>query len=151
MNHKKNSSTPRIYIDRDCNWFQDGMPILHKRTYLYNNKLLQQDEQGRFFIDEGRGKVYVQVEDAPFIIKDIEKQNEDIYITLNDESTEVLSYENLFINEHNIPYTKVRNGMFNARFSRPAYYRLAELLVNKGNKYFLLAGDKEYFIKQIKD
>jgi len=71
------------------------------------------------------------------------------YITSNGYKHYEIS--NYSLPGYNIPYTKVRNGMFNARFSRPAYYRLAELLVNKGNKYFLLAGDKEYFIKQIKD
>jgi len=47
---------PRIFIDKEGNWFQDGTPILHRWTYLYNNRLLQKDDQDRYFIDEGRGK-----------------------------------------------------------------------------------------------
>ena len=122
---------PRIFIDKEGNWFQDGTPILHRWTYLYNNKLLQKvqkDDQVQYFIDEGRGKIYVDVEDTPFVIKNIELRNNNLFLILNDESEEKLQFDTLYLNADNIPYVKVKNGRFDARFCRPAYYEIMKLL-----------------------
>lgn len=139
---------PRIFIDKEGNWFQDGIPILHRWTYLYNNKLLQKDEQGRYFIDEGRGKIYITVEDTPFVIKNIEITNSNLILILNDESQEKLKFDTLYLNADNIPYVKVKDGRFDARFSRPAYYEIMKLLGHEDNKYFLHLGREKIYINQ---
>ncbi|MGB3728919.1 MAG: hypothetical protein WBA70_06705, partial [Thermodesulfobacteriota bacterium] len=53
----------RFLIDKRGNWFQDGIKIQHRITYLYNNKLLKRDEEGHYYLDEGSGKLYIKVED----------------------------------------------------------------------------------------
>src|SRR5579884_1920259 len=106
---------PRIYIDKEGNWYQDGIPILHRWTYLYNNKLLRRDEEGRYYIDEGRGRVYAHVEDTPYVVKMIDKRTDGLYLILNDETEEKLDFDTLWMDEENIPYTKVKNGEFEAR------------------------------------
>lgn len=140
----------RIFIDREGNWFQDGIPVLHRWTYLYNNRLLRRDEEGRYYIDEGRGKVYVQVEDTPFVVKMIDKREDGIYLILNDETEEKLDFRTLMLNRDNIPYTKVKGGTFDARFNRPAYYEFTKYLKEQSGKYYLELGDKRYQIKSKK-
>ncbi len=142
---------PRIFIDKEGNWFQDGTPILHRWTYLYNNKLLQKvqkDDQVQYFIDEGRGKIYIEVEDTPFVIKNIELRNSSLFLILNDETDEKLQFDTIYLNADNIPYVKVKNGRFDARFSRPAYYEIMKLLNHEQGKYYLNIGSEKILIKQ---
>ena len=139
---------PRIFIDKEGNWFQDGIPILHRWTYLYNNSLLQKDESNRYYIDEGRGRVYVEVEDTPFVVKNIKLTNGNIILMLNDETEEIMMPDTLSINEHNIPYVKVKDGRFDARFCRAAYYEMMKVLKIQDDRYYLDAGGKKIFIKQ---
>lgn len=138
---------PRIYIDKEGNWYQDGIPILHRWTYLYNNKLLRRDEEGRYYIDEGRGRVYAHVEDTPYVVKMIDKRTDGLYLILNDETEEKLDFNALWMNEENIPYIKVKNGEFEARFSRPAYYEITKYLKQEGDKFYIEVEGTEYSLK----
>jgi hypothetical protein len=144
---KGNKFQPRIYIDKEGNWYQDGIPILHRWTYLYNNKLLRRDEEGRYYIDEGRGRVYAHVEDTPYVVKMIDKRTDGLYLILNDETEEKLDFNALWMNEENIPYIKVKNGEFEARFSRPAYYEITKYLKQEGDKFYIEVGGTEYPLK----
>jgi hypothetical protein len=147
---KRDKFRPRIYIDKEGNWYQDGIPILHRWTYLYNNKLLRRDEEGRYYIDEGRGRVYAYVEDTPFVVKMIDKRDDGLYIILNDETEEKLDFNTLWMNEENIPYTKIKNGEFEARFSRPAYYEFTKYLKQEGDKFYIEVDGTKYFLKSEK-
>ncbi len=144
------AAKPRIFIDKQGHWFQDGIPVRHRWTYLYNNRLLTRDEEGRYYIDEGRGKVYAHVEDTPFVVKMIDKREDGIYLILNDETEEKLDFRTLRLNEENIPYTKVKGGAFDARFNRPAYYEITKCLKEESGQYYLELGDKRYRIRSKK-
>lgn len=144
MNDEKNY---RIYIDNRGNWYQDGIKITHRWTYLANNKNLQKDEDGDFYVDEGMGKIYVKVEDTPFVVRMVDKRNGDFHLLLNDETEELLEPENLYLSRENIPYTKVKNGKFKARFTRPAYYELAKHAVEEEDGFYLHFGDKRFKIR----
>jgi len=144
---KKDKFLPRIYIDKEGNWYQDGIPILHRWTYLYNNKLLRRDEEGRYYVDEGRGRVYVYVEDTPFVVKMIDNRQDGFFIILNDETEEKLDFKSLWLNNENIPYTRVKNGEFEARFSRPAYYEFTKYLKQEGDKFYIELDGNKYDLK----
>ena len=128
---------PRIFIDKRGNWFQDGIKITHRWTYLENNKNLDIDGDGRFFVDEGFGRVYVEVEDTPFVIKMIDKKDSKFFLKINDETVEELNFKNLWFSKENIPYTKVKNNKYDARFLRPAYYELMKYAEQEGNEFFI--------------
>lgn len=144
---KRDKFLPRIYIDKEGNWYQDGIPILHRWTYLYNNKLLKRDEEGRYYVDEGSGRVYVYVEDTPFVVKMIDKRQEGFFIILNDETEEKLDFNLLWMNEENIPYTRVKNGEYEARFTRPAYYEFTKYLKQEGDKFYIELDGNKYDLK----
>lgn len=113
---------PRIFIDRRGRWFQDGVRITHRWTYLENNRNLDTDGDGRLFVDEGAGRVYVECEDAPFVVTMVSREEDGFFLRLNDESVEELDFGTLTVSGENVPYAGVRGGRFRARFSRPAYY-----------------------------
>lgn len=148
--HTIDKFKPRIYIDKEGNWYQDEIPVLHRWTYLHNNKLLGRDEEGRYYVDEGSGKLYVQVEDTPFVVKMIDRRADGFYINLNDETEEKLDFKNLWINEQNVVYTKVKNKEYEARFLRPAYYEFTKYLKQEEDKFYIEVEGSKYFLKSEK-
>ncbi|MGH7884581.1 MAG: hypothetical protein ACRENO_02660 [Thermodesulfobacteriota bacterium] len=133
----ENNKKPRIFIDKRGNWFQDGIKITHIWTYLSNNKNLDADDKGNFFIDEGTGRFYVEVEDTPFVVKMVYRNKDHFLIKLNDLTLEKLNFKTLFIGNENVLYVKVKNNKFDARFTRAAYYELMKNVAFENGNYFI--------------
>ncbi|MCH7948947.1 MAG: DUF1285 domain-containing protein [Candidatus Dadabacteria bacterium] len=149
MKQKEDPTKPRFYIDKRGNWFQDGIKIKHRLTYLYNNKLLSRDDEGRYYLDEGSGKLYIEVEDTPFVVKMVDKKGDDFYIILNDETKEKLDLNTVNINHENIPYAKIKDRKFEARFLRPAYYEFMKYLKKEDDNYFIMSKGGKHVLKKI--
>lgn len=146
--------TPPMKIDKEGRWFYQGEEITHRKTYLLYCRSLTRDESGGIILRIGGEECPVEVEDAPFVVMTVEiisagpGAEEDIWLTLNDETREKLIPETLRIGPDNIPYCQVRNGLFEARFSRNAYQILAPhvQLDEKENRFFLSLNTKKYFL-----
>ena len=144
--------TPAMKIDKDGRWFFQGEEITHRKTYLLYCRSLTRDDAGRIVLRVGREECPVEVEDAPFVVMTIEFVSsgpggeEEAWITLNDETREKLAPESLRIGSKNIPYCQVRNGMFEARFSRNAYQVLLPQIHpdERENHFFLSLDGKKY-------
>lgn len=124
-------------IDREGNWYHQGVEVTHQGVYLYLYRLLQQEEEsGRFFIQNEEGKWYVEVEDAPFVVTQLENlpssgkpgHPPQFTLSLNDGTQEPLDPSTLWIPQDNIPHCRVKGGRFHARFNRLSYFKLAEWL-----------------------
>ncbi len=144
--------SPLIRIDKEGRWFFQGEEITHRKTYLLYSRSLTRDESGRIILRVGREQCPVEVEDAPFVVTTIEfvpfgpDGQEAIWLTLNDETREKLDPATLRIGPGNIPYCKVREGMFEARFSRNAYQLLVPYIQHdeKENRFFLSLNKTKY-------
>ncbi len=142
---KKTANTkPRIFIDKRGNWFQDGVKITHIWTYLANNKNLAIDKNGKFYVDEGTGKMYVEVEDTPFVVKMVYKKNDSFHIRLNDQTEEKLDFKTLDIGNENVLYTKVKNGKYDARFTRAGYYELMKYVRFDNGEFYIESQAKKH-------
>jgi len=145
---KTDKFKPRFFIDKEGNWFQDGIPVLHRWTYLHNNKLLSRDEEGRYYVDEGSGRLYVKVEDTPFVVKMVDMREDGFYAILNDETEERLDLDKLWMNEENVAYTKVKKDQYEARLLRPAYYELTKHLIEEGDNFYIQVKGIKHRIKR---
>jgi hypothetical protein len=135
-----------IRIDKEGRWFFQGEEITHRKTYLLYNRHLTRDGAGRIILKIGQETCPVEVEDAPFVVKTLgfisAKQGSlmSVELILNDESREPLVPETLRIGPHHTPYCRVRDGMFEARFSRGAYQLLIPFIRQDGReKFFYIA------------
>lgn len=118
--------TPRIFIDKKGKWFQDGVQVTHRRTYLENNRNLRRSPGGGFEVAEGKVSVPVEVEDTPFVIVSARLTGKGLEVVINDETSELLNEDaDLRVNTDNIPYAFIKNGEFEARFISSAYYAIA--------------------------
>jgi hypothetical protein len=136
----------KLFIDKDGAWFQNGAQIVHPEIYLLFNQILEKDLDGGYQVRLGGEVCRVQVEDAPFVVQRVEEDERDrLYIELNDKTRELFDPERFWIGEKNVPYIKVKNGSFHARFSRPAYYQLAEHIVadeREESFFFMFHGNR---------
>ena len=130
------NSTPAsdIRIDAEGTWFYRGTEMIRRDIVRLFYQHLRQGSSGDWFINIGHQRYPVHVEDTAFVVWGLrwaERQDgegECAYLLLSDESVEKLDPGTLRIGENNIPYCRVRNSGFEARFSRSSYYRLAERL-----------------------
>lgn len=137
---------PRIFIDRRGRWFQDGARITHRWTYLENNRNLDADGDGRLFVDEGAGRVYVECEDAPFVVTMVDRGKDGVFLRLNDESVEELDFATLTFSGENVPYAMVRGRKFRARFSRPAYYEFMKHARRDGKGFYVESRGERHYV-----
>jgi uncharacterized protein len=143
-----------IRIDIDGLWFYSGMEMSRRDIVRLFYRSLRKDESGRYLIEIGKQRYPVDVEDTAFVVWTLDwidggdGSEECIRLLLSDDSIEPLDPDTLRIRRDGIPYCSVKNGSFDARFSRSSYYRLAERVqydpLRKG--YFISLKKRRYYI-----
>ena len=139
-----------IYVDREGDWYYQEDKIIREdilELFLSNLCLAS---GGAYVIDWRGQRCALEVADTPFFVTRVDRirlegeEREEILIRLKHLSDpEFLDPSTLRIGEGNVPYCTVRNGHFRARFSRPAYYQLAEWIEwdsDRGTFYLELNG-----------
>jgi hypothetical protein len=144
-----------IYIDREGSWFYRGTEMIrHDIVRLFYQNLIL-DEKSGYFIRIGQQSYPVRVEDTAYIVQSVRYSKEEnskeecIYILLSDNRIERLDPGTVRIGKNDILYCRVREGRFEARFSKPAYYQLAEHINYNSelDSFYLLLNDRFYYIK----
>lgn len=146
MSNVKVEEKRRIFFDKEGNWLIDGEMVTHERLKLFLSKSLVKEDD-KYYLKIGNQKVEVEVEDTPYIVKRVDYRNRKFLIHLNDETVEVLRPETLRMSKMNVLYCEVKDGI-EARFSRSAYYQLAEYIGQDENGYYVTSEGKKYYIKE---
>jgi hypothetical protein len=121
--------------------------IIH--LFYQNMKL---EAQNRYVIQWKGQRCYVDVEDTAYVVlrtvyEGAKSDQPDRYLLyLSDDSIEELLPETLFVGENNVLYCKVKNETFPARFTRPAYYQIAEHITEENNMFYLPQNQSKYKI-----
>ena len=133
-----------LSIDKEGNWRHEGVRITHEKTISLFFSALDREENGRYFIQVGNEKAYVNIDDAPFVATSLRMTKEGIRLTFQDNSREILDPETLWFTSENIPYCKIRNRKMTAKLSRTAYYELAEYISEDGDGFVLTIKGKKF-------
>jgi len=145
-----------IKIDKDGIWYYCGAEMFRKEILAIFFENLKIDENGRYLIEFGNERYYLDVEDTAFVVQSASKRrklnenNEQIDIVLTDETCERLDLNTLQVGDDNVLYCLVKNGKFSARFSRKSYYQLAEFIEEeeKEESFFICLNNEKYYIKK---
>ena len=134
-----------ISMDKECNWFYDGKPIVHAKTVRVLSQSIQRNEENRLIVRIGNAWSYVHCEDTPYGVRAIREVEEDGHVSgidllLTDETTERLDPATLVVGEKNVLYCRVKKGREEARFFRPAYYQLTAHVEENGEIVLRLGG-----------
>jgi hypothetical protein len=143
-----------IKIDKDGFWYYKGAHMFRKEILCVFFEHLKTDECGKYLIELGSERCYLDVEDTVFVVVAVYKTKisgngrEQIEIILNDDSREILEMNSLQEGRNNVLYCLVKEGKFTARFSRKSYYQLAEFIESPddGESFFISLNGEKYFI-----
>lgn len=114
---------PRLRIDREGAWLHEDEEITHAGILanLWSNLRV---DAGGHFLQLGPLRIPVEVPGAPFVVVRVEREGVALLLTLGDQTREPLRPETLRLGAGEVPYCRVKDGRFEARFSRAATYQL---------------------------
>jgi uncharacterized protein len=143
-----------IRIDKEGIWYYKGAHMFRKEILSVFFEHLKIDECGKYLIELGEERCYLDVEDTAFIVAAVYKTQPpdngraQIDILLSDDSCEKLEMQSLHVGTDNVLYCRVKEGKFTARFSRNSYYQLAEFIEQSenGNHFFINLNGVKYLI-----
>ena len=116
---------PRLRIDRTGDWFDDDVEITHPGVLANLRQNLKHDADGYFI--QTRVRIPVEVEDRPWVVTRVERQAQSLHGVLNDGSETTIDPTSVRIGHGDVPYAPVKDGRFEARFSRAATFQLLAL------------------------
>ena len=145
-----------IKIDKEGLWYYNGAHMFRKEIVNVFFQNLKVDECGKYLIELGQERCYLDVEDTAFVVVAVYKTKnsvngmEQIEIILTDDSCEILDMESLKAGNDNVLYCRVKNGRFAARFSRKSYYQLAEFIEQSEDdaRFFIHLNGVPYIIDE---
>jgi uncharacterized protein len=140
----------KLFIDKDGRWYQNGVEMIHPGICTLFYGMLEKTWDGSYQVKMGAEICSVEVEDAPFVVTEvIDGDRGSIWIALNDGSSETLNPEGFWIGAENVPYCRVKDGSLHARFSRPAYYQLANHIDSDDDEenFFLVVSGRKHPVK----
>ena len=143
-----------IRIDKEGVWYYKGAHMFRKEILNVFFEHLTIDACGKYLIELGEERCYLDVEDTAFIVAAVYKTQlpdngrAQIDILLSDDSCEKLEMQSLHVGSDNVLYCRVKEGKFTARFSRNSYYQLAEFIEQSenGNHFFININGERYII-----
>ena len=133
------SPAHELRIDREGNWFHEGVEIVREDIRKLFSRHLVSNGNGGYLVRIGEDECPVRVEDAPFVVIRVEQESADgLALLLGDGGREALDPRTIEFRGSNVPYCRVRDGL-EARFSRAAYYQLAEFIEHdaESDRYYL--------------
>lgn len=116
---------PKLRVDRDGDWHDDDVQITHAGILANLRGNLRRDADGYFI--QTRVRIPVVVEDVPWVVVRIEPRGDRFHVLLNDGTGDLVDPATLRIGADNVPYATVKDGRFEARFSRAATFQLLAL------------------------
>jgi hypothetical protein len=116
---------PDLRIDRDGDWYDEGVQITHPGIVANLRGNLRRDHDGYFI--QTRVRIPVRVDDVPFVVTRVERRGDELHGYLNDGADERVEPGSLRLGAGEIPYCTVKQGAFEARLNRAAAWQLLQL------------------------
>ncbi len=116
---------PDLRVDRDGDWYDEGVQVTHPGILANLRGNLRRDADGYFI--QTRVRIPVKVDDVPFVVVRAERQGEELRAYLNDGTQERLEPASVRLGAGDVPYAAVKQGAFEARFNRAAAWQLLRL------------------------
>jgi hypothetical protein len=116
---------PDLRIDQDGDWYDGGVQVTHPGILANLRGNLRRDADGYFI--QTRVRIPVTVDDVPFVVVRVERRGDELHGHLNDGTEELLDPSTLRVGADEVPYSAIKSGAFEARFSRAAAWQLLQL------------------------
>ncbi|HKQ68006.1 MAG TPA: hypothetical protein VJT73_01640 [Polyangiaceae bacterium] len=118
-----------IRLDAEGSFWHDGERVDHEAlAKAMHGWITRHPDDGRYILSNGYDWTYFRVDDVPYIVRAIALLPEAVVLKLSDETEERLSPETLCVGPADALYARVKNGQFEARFSRHAQASLGPIV-----------------------
>lgn len=141
-----NLRAPEICIDKDGQWYADGVLLIRKEIIKLFASNLKKDAHDNYHILWQNYLYPVGVEDAPFFAQSITEQAGQLMIKLLDGREFPMPSGSIIV-KNNIPYISLFWSS-DTKLSRPSYNELCKNLIEQDGHYFIKYGDTEWFIEE---
>jgi hypothetical protein len=123
-----------IRLDAEGRFWHEGQEVTHHGLRAAFFRWLDRNPDGRWVLrlDEKRF-VYLEVDDAPFVVRSLRWEGDRALAVLSDGSEEPLDLSSLRL-QKGVAYATVK-GRFPGRLSSAAWATLGERLVEEGGRY----------------
>jgi len=148
---RESADSGEIFLDKEGRWFHQGEEITHQKTIELFSRSIVKDPSGGYRLQIGKEWAKIQVEDTPYMVRSVELCKDQIKLILNDNSSETLDPRTLRIGKDNVLYCSVKSGKYPARFLRPAYYQIMQLLDQDDSGFFLKIGNERFQLASQKE
>jgi len=146
-----------IRIDEEGVWFYRSVEMSRQDIVRLFYQHLVQDTSGCYYIEIGKQRYRIEVADTAYVVLSVaweggnSETGECAYLLLSDGSIDKLDPGTLRIGNDNILYCSIQNHRFEARFSRSAYYQIANHISHDSSRdsYFILLNGNKHYISGI--
>jgi hypothetical protein len=136
-----------IRLDADGHFQHEGAEVTHHGLRAALWRWLDRNPDGRYVLRlDAKRFVYLDVDDAPFVVRSLRWQDDRVMLRLSDDSEEELAYDTLRMGADGILYSKVKSGRFDARFSSAAWGALGGRISERDGRAELDAAGGPYAI-----
>jgi len=137
-----------IRFGRDGEWYSDGERIDNRRIADLFSRCVRKNPQGGYMLQMGDERAPLDVEDTPFVVRQVEGDAEGGFtLLLNDGTSEPLDPSTLRSGPDHAFYCRVKQGECEARLLRPAHYAVARWIESGDDGRFRLrVGERTYRI-----
>jgi uncharacterized protein len=125
-----------IRLDAEGRFWHEGQEVMHHGLKAAFFRWIDRNPDGRYVLrlDENRF-VYLDVDDAPFVVRSLRWEGDRALAVLSDASEEALDLSSLRM-KGDVAYATVK-GRFDARLSAAAWSTLAERIVERDGEAWL--------------
>jgi uncharacterized protein len=139
-----------LRIDRAGKVWHQGDEVTHPRLRQALLRWLDVTPDGRNIVRlDAQRYAYVEVDDAHLRVTSARWEGDRVWLVLDDGSDEELAYDTLEAASDGTAYCRVRAGLLRARLTTPAYYVLAERMVESAGGVALQANGGTHAIRPI--
>jgi uncharacterized protein len=119
-----------IVLDRSGRFWHEGELVTHAGMQsAFASWIRRHPDDGRYILSNGFDWTYFQVEDVPFFVRSLRAEGERPWLLLSDGTEEPLDAESVRLGAADAIYVRVKDGVYEARFTPVAQTALAPFLV----------------------
>ena len=144
-----------IFVDENADWFHKGNRIFRPEVLEALYSRMARLPSGQFVLEDGKDICLLDTADTPYVVSRVDREEdpsgkESLRLGLkNLPQTEPLDPATLLVGKDNVLYCQVIEGRFPARFSRPAYYQIAEFVSEDDRGFYIELNGCRFYIPDV--
>ncbi len=137
--------TRETNIRRDAGgrWFNGDDPITHPQLVRSFDGWIDRAEDGRFCLSNSINWAYVEIEGAPYFVKDVDPSEGGIDLLLSGDVREPLDPDSLRQDPEGSLWCVVRDGRCPARFESHAMAKMSDWIEEDDQGVYVLVGNRK--------